>query len=289
MNGYSVRILADSEAPNGKRLTTWELTYPRMVHAELMTHRVFSRNSASSRAIPNAKLRRAIKKCPVLPVFWGRNQAGMSADVELTGIRKALVKQAWLAARWCNLFFSWVMAALGAHKQLANRLVEPHMFITVILTATEFSNWFRLRNSPKAQPEIRWVAAEMQKQYEANAPARLGTGDWHLPMIEYRDWIDSGLLFGDDKEGQIEFLKHISVARCARVSYLTHTGKRDYNEDIRLHDDLAKAGHWSPFEHVAQAWPEGLLDWSGNFQGWFQYREEIDPNFINIGVAELPR
>lgn len=279
--GYSVRILADSLAPNGKRITTWELTYPRFVHAELMTHRLFSRNSASSRAIPVKKLRQRIRKVPVRPVYWGANQKGMQAGSELQGWRLWLAIQVWLKTRWLALIAAWMLEKLGVHKQLANRILEPWMFITVIVTATEFDNWFRLRAHPDAQPEIRWVAEEMLRQYKSNSPERLVAGEWHLPLIRTQDWRD--VLLPEYCNAPVSTLRKISVARCARVSYLTHDGRKDYKEDLRLHDDLAKSGHWSPFEHVAKAMPEGDLTWSGNFQGWLQYREVVDKTFTKVG------
>lgn len=275
--GYAVRIVADSVTPKGKRITTWELTYPRFVHAELMTHRLFSRNSASSRAIPNKKLRQRIAKDPVLPVYWGRNEKGMQASTELTGLRKWAAIRVWLLARWFNLFFSWILGGvLDAHKQIANRLVEPHMFITVLVTTTEHDNWFRLRASPQAQPEIRWVAEEMLRKHAVSRPRLLQPRDWHLPLATFEELMDV-------KDGRLavhELIK-FCVARCARVSYLTHDGVPDASKDLELYARLAKSGHWSPFEHVAQAKDD--LSWSGNFQGWLQYREPVDPHFTKVG------
>lgn len=276
MKGYSVKILADSIGLNGKRITTWELTYPRFVHAELMTHRLFSRNSASSRAIPNEKLRKRIAAEPVEPVYWGRNQKGMQATTELQGWRRAVARRVWLLSRWFNLLFSWLLGSvLDAHKQIANRLLEPHMFITVILTATEFENWFRLRANPAAQPEIKWVAETMQELYQKNLPKCKIDGEWHLPLIHFDDELELG----------IADLVKVSVARCARVSYLTHDGRRDHKEDIRLYETLLKSGHMSPFEHAAQALPQDDFGWSGNFQGWKQHREDVDPHFTKVGKA----
>jgi len=286
---YRVRILADSIGPNGVRLTTWELTYPRFVHAELMTHRLFSRNSASSRAIPTKKLMRQIRKDPAMPVWWGKNQSGMQAREEMTGLRLWLVKQVWLKARWGALAVAWLLGALGFHKQIANRVLEPWMFITVIMTATELDNWFKLRCHPDAQPEIGWVAKEMQCLRNANVPRVLQPGEWHLPLIDFDDEIKVG------RGVDMDFLCKVSAGRCARVSYLTHDGKRDMEEDVKLADKLMVSGHWSPFEHVAQALPK-LVDsdsccvvlvgsegiWSGNLRGWLQYRETVDTNFTKV-------
>ncbi len=295
---YGAKILLDSISTGGRRLTTWELTYPRFVHAELMTHRLFSRNSASSRAIPNEKLRQRVKDDPAMPLWWGKNQAGMQAREELSddpwfgtyvdgGPRQGMserdsARMEWLRARDLMLEASERLAKIGLHKQLCNRLIEPWMFITVIVSATTFDNWFHLRDHKDAQPEIAWVAREMHKVYKGTAPTELKIGEWHLPLVHVQDWIDAAALIPGDPDRQtvIGMLKKVSVGRCARVSYLTHDGKRDLREDVALHDRLI-AGmttgdplHMSPFEHVAQALADPNEP-SGNFKGWKQYRKEF--------------
>lgn len=266
---YSTRILLDSVGPSGKRLTTWELTYPRFVHAELMTHRMFSRNSSSSRAIPVEKLMARVAENPALPQWWGKNQSGMQAREELGAEARIEAQRLWLLARDQMLDAVTKLQEVGLHKQLANRLIEPWMFITVIVSATSFSNWFHLRNHPDAQPEIAWVARSMWKQYSDSHPAQLPAGAWHLPLIHPEERMAC----------DIDTLKKISTGRCARVSYLTHDGKRELDKDIELHDRLCAGpatgnpGHWSPFEHVAQALE--TAEPSGNFIGWKQYRKEF--------------
>lgn len=270
---YSAKILADSVGPNGVRLTTWELTYPRFVHAELMTHRLFSRNSASSRAIPTKKLMTQIRKDPALPVFWGKNQSGMQAREELGYITFQIVRFLWLQLRWGALLGAWMLTKLGLHKQIANRILEPWMFITVIVTATEWDNFFKLRCHPDAQPEIGHIAKWMKAEYFRSVPRELKAGQWHLPMTQEDEDFKS---WGADP-------KKVATARIARVSYLTHDGKRDLFKDTELHDGLVKSGHWSPFEHVARAQGKKNLRWSGNFRGWTQYRETLDTNFTVVG------
>lgn len=270
---YSTRILKDSLAPCGKRLTTWELTYPRFVHAELMTHRLFSRNSASSRAIPIEKLMARIREDPALPIFWGKNQAGMQAAEEMDVIDLIEAKRLWLDARNQMLEAAERLGKLGLHKQLANRLIEPWMFITVLVSATEYSNWFHLRNHKAAQPEIAWVAKDMWTHFNESKPRELGPTEWHLPLFD--EVTEMSLVnFSTEKA------KKVSTGRCARVSYLTHEGKRDVEKDIELHDKLCSGpssgepGHWSPFEHVALALAEPTR--IGNFIGWKQYRKEFE-------------
>lgn len=281
---YNAKIIADSINPVGDRLTTFELTYPRFVHSELLTHRLFSRSSASSRALPTKKLLEQIENNPVMPKWWGKNQSGMQAREELTELDLARAKDTWLRARNKAVEAARFMQRIGLHKQIANRVLEPWMFITVIVSATEYENWFHLRCSEFAQPEIAWVAYEMQKLYKENTPVTMSGGDWHLPYVELNDtehplYVDLSSLeeykaFIPEENLRREresVLRMISTARCARVSYLTHDGKRDYVKDIELHDKLSGDQHWSPFEHVAQAQSNSKM--SGNFKGWKQYRK----------------
>lgn len=273
---YSAKILLDSVNPAGHRLTTWELQYPRFVHAELMTHRVFSRNSASSRAIPSEKLIQRILDDPAMPVWWGKNQPGMQAQEEL-GIAKVDAQSVWIGARNKMVEYARMLQELGLHKQIANRILEPWMYITVILSATSFDNWFKLRCHKDAQPEIKHLADMMLEEYKRGNPIPRGYGGWHLPLTNTEDFstlcAKYYLLSDEDKRKNTnaDMLK-ISVGRCARVSYLTHDGKRDIQADIDLHDRLVTSGHWSPFEHVAQA-SDGQF---GNFTGWRQYRKEFE-------------
>lgn len=278
---YSVKILLDSLGPSGKRLTTWELTYPRMVHQELLTHCIFSRNSASSRAIPAATMRKRILADPATPVWWGANQKGMQAVEELSDepleVRKVIdytndnenpqpifsvdprsprqrAKDWWLEGLRLMAKHHEDGEALGIHKQIVNRVTEPWMYITIILTSTEFGNWFALRDHEDAQPELRHLAAEMQRIYRACQPKPLAAGEWHIPMLDLEEIPDIlSKLATDNPEHQTHFLLKVATGRIARVSYLTHDGIRDPGEDVLLHDRLTKQGHWSPFGHCAQA------------------------------------
>lgn len=257
----SARILADSISPDGVRLTTIEATFHRFVLAEMNTHRVFSRNSASSRAIPVEKMIGRVLRDPAIPVYWGKNQKGMSADEELSADQQEDARGCWIDASQEAVGYAQMLLDDGVHKQLANRLLEPFMWHTAIITATEWKNFFALRIDPNAQPEIRAVALEMADAIHQSEPQQLGYGHWHLPLINEDDW---------ENKGDFDLTK-VSVGRCARVSYLTHEGKRDLQADVDLHDMLLTNGHMSPFEH--QATPARYR--SGNFNGWQQYRKTI--------------
>ena len=265
---FSARVLLDSRSPAGARLTTFEVRYPRFIHSELMTHRVFSRNAASSRAIPIKKMIAAVREDPALPVYWGRNQTGMSAREEIAPDVAERAREEWQAALEDALRHAERLASkdIDLHKQLVNRLLEPFAWITVIITATEWANFFTQRCHPDAQQEIKHIAEMMLAAYRASVPELIASGRWHLPLIQ-----------ADERALPDELLCKLSVARCARVSYLTHDGTRDQERDLELYERLLGGGangHWSPFEHVATPAPSAAT-WSANFAGWEQYRKRF--------------
>jgi thymidylate synthase ThyX len=281
------KVIADSISPHGVRLTTMEIQLPRIVLAEFNTHRVFSRSSASSRAIPIEKMLARVIDNPYIPEQWERNGAGMQGHglIEDQDIVNGC-ERAWLRARDRAVDQAGELLKLGVHKQTTNRLLEPFMWHTIIVTATEWSNFFHLRCSPMAHPAIRNTAEAMRTAMGDSSPRSLDFGEWHLPYINERD----ADLSEPDKV-------KVSTARCARVSYLTHDGIRDPAKDIELHDSLLANGHMSPFEHVARPmsvddivyrWnrTSGLTSFdrseidvrehfAGNFRGWVQYRKTI--------------
>lgn len=258
------QILADSlNSATGDRLTTYQIRVPKWILAEINTHRALSRNFASSRAIPSRTIRKQIIDDPFVPVYFGANQKGMQAQSELTGLRLELAKQTWKLARFPSCGFHWLGEKIGLHKQIVNRMLEPWMWADGVISATEFRNFFALRNHEDAQPEFRELARQMQELYEGNQPKVLQPGEWHLPFIDTSDLI----LYPE----QVEM---ISSARCARVSYLLRDGKRSTPEaDLKLCKRLIGSfpGHWSPTEHPAKAMPTS--DRYGNFVGFKQYRK----------------
>lgn len=260
---YSARVLLDSVSPAGVRLTTLEVTFPRFVLAEFNTHRVFSRNSASSRAIPTAKLLERLESDPAIPLEWGRNKAGMSATEVLAGEEADEARRVWLAARDGAVAQARRLVDLNVHKQELNRLLEPFLWHTVIVTATEWENFFELRCAPTAQPEIRQAAIKMRDAIAQSRPNSVGLQEWHTPLIQ-----------DDEHALDCETRRRVSAARCARVSYLTHDGKREISRDLELFERLRRQRHLSPFEHVAT--PSGDSAFHANFRGWIQFRREIE-------------
>ena len=266
-----VKVIEDSINPNNEiRVTTLELRYWRAIHSEFMTHRVFSRNASSSRAIPVKTMIKQVWNNPAMPVYWGKNQAGMKARTELSSFKIALSKFVWVSASKVACIFAYLLTYIGLHKQVSNRLIEPWQYISVIATSTEWDNFFGLRDHPDAQPEIRELAIAMKKAMDQSKPEYR---ELHLPYIS-------------DKEREtikdISVLKQISTARCARVSYLTHDGKNpSIDRDIKLHNDLivSRPIHASPLEHQLTA--NTSKDFVRNVRGWTQYRVELEQEIYN--------
>ena len=313
----TAQIIADSISPEGIRLTTMQLRYPRFIHAEFMTHRVFSRNASSSRAIPVAKMIEDLRRDPAMPVYWGSNKPGMQAGEEIpetenyNGITlrpRKMAQSEWLAAMEEAIEAVEALLELNLHKQIANRILEPWAHINVVVTATDWANFFALRAHPDAQPEIKALALEMLNAMAGSQPIHLKPGEWHLPYISAQDWsaARSHLMTKNPNEEPTydnlrDTLLPVSVARCARVSYLTHDGRQtSIEEDIALYDRLVGSHplHASPAEHqatpdtqshydrteVAEGGKEYLIDsgkdWDnpelhGNFRGWIQYRKTL--------------
>lgn len=264
------KVLADSVTTNKDRLTTLEVSIPRVVLSEFNTHREFSRNSASSRAIPIAKIIDRVKTDPYIPRLFSLNTKGMAAkDYIAEGDSKfheAVVW--WLASRDNAIANATAGLEMGFHKQVVNRLLEPWMWQTIIVSSTEWDNFFNLRattdddGNPMADIAIFDSAIQMERALNNSVPSVLAWNEWHLPLTG----------FDGDSLLNKEQLRKVSVARCARVSYLTHDGSRDVSADLSLYNRLLVSKHLSPFEHVAHP----ALGRHGNFNGWQQLRQVLE-------------
>lgn len=284
------KVIEDSISESGKRITTLQVKFHRFILPEFLTHRVFSRNFSSSRAIPTKKLLEQVRYDPATPVHWGKNQPGMQAVEELTGNDFNKAKSAWVESAGSAANIAEYMAASGAHKQIVNRIIEPYLWVQGVVTSTEWDNWFELRAHEDAQPEIHALALEMKQAMDNSTPRGLKSGQWHLPYITEAERNDS---FFTEIEANRNMLKKISAARCCRVSYLKHDGAApNVNEDLELFMRLAGAAplHASPLEH--QATPDTYnqhIGWEnpaghGNFKGWIQHRKVWEKQFTANSV-----
>jgi hypothetical protein len=267
-NRITVEVIADSISPDNKRITTLRVTYPRFITPEVLTHRSLSRNSSSSRAIPSKILRKKVWNTPSLPVEWGANNKGMQSHSLLPAIKGLACYYLWILASKFACIISFLFEKIGLHKQIANRVTEFAQPVTLVITATEWANFFALRYHPDAQPEFKFLAMLMYNALHYSIPNHLGYGEWHLPFItSYEKEI--ALAAGTN-------LVKVSVARCARTSYYTQDGEiSSVGADTELYNRLVNndPGHLSPTEHQALCVKNPESHLTGNFKGWIQYRK----------------
>lgn len=263
-------VLADSSAFES-RLITLEVTFHRYVLAEFNTHRMFSRNGASSRAIPVAKMIERARTANVEPLVWGKNEPGMQSHTLLEGASLAFAQQAWKIAKARAIDVAEAMVEAEVHKQIVNRILEPFLPMTMVVTGDEraYDNFLLQRLHIQAQPEIKYLAIAMKAALDESKPLSLNDGDWHLPFYS-RDLAELPM---------VDCVK-ACVGRCARVSYNNHHGERAPQDDIGLYEKLvsAKPMHASPLEHVVQV----QLNYTGNrgnlSSPWLQLRKQVETN-----------
>jgi thymidylate synthase ThyX len=253
----AAKIIADTVNEYGARITTFEVVAPRFLLAEVNTHRVIAKSAASSRAIPVEKRIAMVTDAPFVPLAFGKNKPGMQADENLDDLKNEEARLLWLAAAKSAAVYAKGLADLGVHKQHANRLLEPFVYYTGVMTSTEWSNFFTLRTHPDAQPEFRELAVIMKTLYDTNRPTKAGV---HLPYVDLSTQMTT----------DPATCRMISAARCARVSYKTYDGKVSTPEkDIELCGDLIKAGHLSPFDHPATS---DHASFDHQNYGWFWHK-----------------
>lgn len=278
MNPHTRATVIEDTMHRGKRIATMQLAYPRFIHSEFMTHRVFSRNASSSRAVPTSKLIEQVRTNPVYPSHWGSDRPGMQAGEEVDD--KLVAEALWVKAAMQAADSAEFLSQEGLHKQVVNRVLEPFTPIHVVVTATEWDNFFELRCHKDAQPEIRELAQCMRKAIGASEPR---------VTVEGSDWIDDHLTDAEfwhlpyvrksERESQpLYTCRLLSAARCARVSYLNHDKTEPVKgKDIELATRLFRSRHMSPFEHQACGSEGTYLNYrTANFRGWAQFRQLIE-------------
>lgn len=310
---FSAKIICDSIGQDAPRLAAIELVYPRFIHSELLTHRVTSKNSSSSRAIPFVKMLADIKADIAKPAEWRMDEGGMQG---FTVAPVAIASQAdrlWMSGMFAAAQVAEQMHRLGLHKQHVNRVMEPYAHMRVIMSSTQWKNLLGLRNHRDADPSICLLAQHIQKAMDESMPTVLTSGEWHLPYVtgdaeaiqtctEFAEKasvldLDRWHIRSDDRKlTAIEVMKRVSAARCARTSYKTFDGKTStVTADFALFDKLVGGEllHASPTEH--QASPDRFLitnrRWMsprmhGNFNGWCQFRKELPNENLDVVIGE---
>lgn len=298
-NGIIARIIADSVTANGKRFTTFEWELPRLILAEVNTHRMLSKNTSSSRAIPLNAAIENIQKNPAFPVYWGKNQAGMSASEELTGEALNKAYELWQKGIDQNIALVREFQEVGLHKQTSARFLETGQLIRSVISGTEWENLWWLRDHSAAQPEFQELARVAHQAYKESVPQMILVSEWHLPYITSIRNKESGEMEYFDSDGTqltLENAQKISASCCAQVSYRKNDTSLEKALDIYEKLVGMDRAHSSPFEHAGtpiplntvpfdpSTWPQGVTHvtkegqlGSGNLRGWIQYRQLI-PN-----------
>ncbi len=269
-HGFGADVLADGITPTGVRVTTLVATLPRAYLAELNTHRLISRdgyeqelsrNSASSRAIPTEVNIAAVREHPYVPTTFNARVKGMGVGEEFDAELTEQCHRLWMRGMHHATTIADSLNELGLDKSRANRIIEPFMWHTVILTATEWDNFLALRcpdgdkpdTSFPAQLEMQEFAICIRNALRDSTPKLLEEASWQAP---YFDWDDEfellrGLMGGASVpvNEAINGALLVSARRCARVSYV----KQDDVEELMVSYDrgvtLADMGHYSPMEH----------------------------------------
>ena len=258
-------ILADSVNFDGDRLTTFRLKYPMAIHAHVNTHRVFSRNAPSRRAM---KPERFAADCDWVPDFYGPAAEGSKMHAgPLDDFSKSTARNKWDRARAQALHHAGLMESDGIHRFFSNVLTSPFAYTDVVLSSTRWAGFFEQRISDAAEPHLRQLAVMVRDAIESSVPYRLDWCDWHLPMVTRAELDAWG----------IAAARYISAGRCARVSYGADMIRASF-DDYKLGTRLQDAGHWSPFEHQAVPHCGYTVN---NFHGWKQFRQLVEPRRLH--------
>lgn len=254
----TAEVILDSINEAGVRITTFVLEYPIFIHNQVLTHRVFSRCSSSSRAIPVPRLIDEIKRDPAIPSSFRKNKKGMSPGEELDSETNNAALELVMGHMNHAFDVALGLSKLRVHKQWANRYLAPFAHIRTVLTSTDWDNFYHLRDSDHAQDEIAELARAMRVEYDKSVPVERSE---HFPFI-----LDEELHLPRHKRAMI------SAARCARASYQLHgTGVVSTLEnDIPLCESLILNEHMSPLEHPS--FSSGNDEKFANFSGWIQFR-----------------
>lgn len=311
-------VEASRSLENGSTLYTVHVRAPRIIWAEIMTHRVFSRNARSSRAVPVKTMLNEVRNDPFVPWHWTGAKPGMqgipnwSEKILLKGSAGNFVDSdrpvdpalAWLHGRDMAADLAESYLDAHYHKQIANRLLEPFSWIDGLITSVQWNNFFHLRDHSDAEPHLQDLAVTIERAIARAVLMDLEPGDWHLPYVtqEDRDYANTTFQAWDLR---LDFLRKISAARCARISYAPFDNNPGYDRELERYDLLVKSSrvHASPLEH--QATPDtrsmtetrtffegGMVEtiegyafdngeFHGNLPGWIQNRHLVNEHFVH--------
>jgi len=319
-NSIYAELVEHSVNEFGNELMTFRLHYPRIIHAEVMTHRMFSRNASSSRAIPVKKILEQVRDNPAMPVKFGKNKSGMQDDGEHDAKIPVYnpadlipeptyygIEDYWRLSADNASNFAEAIADAGYHKQIANRLLEPYQFMNTIISMTDIDNFWHLRLHGDADPTFVELSSCMYDAYQASTPTLVREDDYHLPFITKKfDEADNLHYYANDVEVDLETAIKVSISICCQVSY--RLSDFSVEKAIKIWDMLVTMNpvHASPLEHVASPFGKdeyqardnmnrhienlGYLGinalYCGNFKGWVQYRKTVPYENVELFTGE---
>lgn len=301
----TVEIVGHSIDVHGNEVVSAILTYPLIIHAEVMTHRMFSRNAASARAIPGAKYRNTVKEGPFIPYALQKKHSGMQGSGYLPEDSYRSAVEFWIdCMEYSVKIANYMDKAFDVTKQITNRMLAPYSWMRLLVTTGKegLENFFELRCHEDAEIHIMELAHNLKKEYDKSVPKKLGFGEWHIPFQEDIERMMEGY-YSEMPESEtkdsdyLQLMIEVAVGMAARTSYTLLPEEKDWRVYKRVHDKMLemKPFHASPFEHVLQAFGEqeyytwgkmlGLDDkgqqiieygWCDNFRGFRTYRNILE-------------
>ena len=285
------KIVQDSSLPTGERLLTFSVMYGRLIHSELLRHRAASHSVKSSRAIPTHKYRAEVMENIYVPVKFGTKKRGMQAG-EPTFLTKFYGEKIWKLSSKFACFFHWMMEKFGIHKEVANRVLEPYVWVeeTITVEADALKEIANLRIHDDAQEDVRRIVEEMVYEMDRSTPVELNQEQWHVPYVVRRQ-VENEMIYTDNNGNKLTLDQAIvcSAARCARSSYANHDNSMSsYDKDIGLAKQLigSEPMHLSPFEHQARPFIDDTekSQYGSNFRNFFQQRKAIENSLWHLEI-----
>lgn len=298
-------VLASKPTNGALPLVTMHLHYPDIIHGEVMTHRVFSRNARSMRAVPVQTMLKEVRENPFVPWHWGKNQRGMQASEECNepidcryiplelDVDRISREDAWRHSARVAASMAEAYAQAGYHKQVANRIIAPYTWKHTLISSTSWANFLHLRDHDDAEPHFHDLAGLVREALAGAEYQKLAPGEWHLPYITDED---RARAYARERVGEANaILQKLSVARSARISYAPFDGDASIERELERYNLLVGSHplHASPAEHQAQVDKYAGDPMSNDFTGyanehlsgnlgpgWIQYRKTLPGEFV---------
>lgn len=259
------KIIKDTlNAYSDDRIVTFELVLPKYLVAEVNKHTVLHNSCQSSRAVPVAKMIQSVEENPFIPYYWQKPHKGMQGYEYYTNENKiSQLREEWLNAR-DNAVITAKKLQNEVSKQTINRLLEPFMYVKMVLTGTEFGNFFNQRCPIFLNNKGNKVKSRTGLGFGVDFTSTKGQADIHLQilaeMMHNEMYYNSNpvesfehIPYDIGKEYPLEARLHYSASQCARISFTTITDDKQFSleRNLQLAQGLIVEGHAEPFSHQA--------------------------------------